>query len=105
MFEERFTSLCWRDSESLKLPRRERAGETARLILESRALVAIERDCNGATLFEARAMVSCKDSNFLSIFSRFESILAEACRRVLRSEHADSSLAMVESPESMEIID
>lgn len=85
------------DSASLKLSRSARAGETARFIRESRDFVAMESDCKGATRLDANVSVSCNTSNLSSIFVRLVSILEEACRRFLRSEHADSSLVSVGS--------
>ena len=70
---------------------RERAGVTARLIRVSRAFVAMAKDCKGITLLEAVERVSSIRSNFLSIFPRLSSILAEVCNRVLKSEYANSS--------------
>lgn len=80
--------LSWRDSKVRKLSRRARAGLMARLIRVSRALLAMARDCKGATRLEAAESASSIRSNLSSIFSRFFSTAAEAWRSLLRSLQA-----------------
>lgn len=86
--DDKSRSLFCIDSERLKLSRRARAGVTARLILVSKALVAMDKDCKGAILLEAEVSVSSMRSNLLSIFFRLCSIKAEALSRVLKSVQA-----------------
>lgn len=82
MEEERARSLRWKDSARRKLWSRRKAGETARLIRLSRALVAMERDCSWAAVDEPSERAWWERERRSSIWVRLASCAMDALRMV-----------------------